>query len=221
MKPAMRNFWALVVALIALFSILYMIGDALGWTAPEVVEAWLLEQGTAGRFTLAGAIAGLLAIDLLLPVPSSIVMVLAGRLLGVVLGTLSSFTGAMLAALIGFGACRWQGERALRRLVDAQQAQAISQWFERYGVYAIILSRPIPMLTEILSCLAGLSHMSVRRFLLASILGTLPLCLLYGYAGSRGGHSSWLAIWLALGIPSLGWLIMRRLHPTSSSPTRT
>ena len=165
---------------------------------------------------------GLLTIDLLLPVPSSIVMALSGKLLGTWWGGAASFAGAMLAAAIGYGACRRWGESAFRRLIGGADRERVRAWFQRYGVYAIILSRPVPMLTEILSCLAGLSAMRARTFFGAAVLGTLPICFVYSYVGSRGSLTDpWPAIWIALAIPAAGWLLVRWLkldRPAEEAP---
>jgi uncharacterized membrane protein YdjX (TVP38/TMEM64 family) len=81
-------------------------------------------------------------------------------------------------------------------------------WFKKYGVYAIIISRPIPMLTEILSCTAGLYHFPVRSFLAASVLGTLPICFVYSYFGNQGSITNpWPLVCVAVVVPALGWLV--------------
>jgi uncharacterized membrane protein YdjX (TVP38/TMEM64 family) len=219
----MKRIWLTVVAMLVFCSALFVAAEQAGWLAPAVTEQFLarLHASPRGQVGVALAVAGLLAVDVLLPIPSSLVMALAGKLLGPVTGGLAACLGAGLSAAIGYGACRWGGERAFRRLVGDRDTARLRAWFERYGVYAIVLSRPVPMLTEILSCLAGLAAMPVRPFALAAALGTVPICFVYSYVGSRGDlRDPWPAIWIALVIPALGWLFVRRLHrpPTAPEP---
>ena len=57
------------------------------------------------------------------------------------------------------------------------------------------LSRSVPMLTEIVSCAAGLARIPFRVFLALSVAGTLPLCAVYAWAGNRSlrGGAGWAA----------------------------
>ncbi len=207
----MKRVWLLALGMFVFCTAAYLVADALGYADEAVARGWLegLRGSAGGRWLAAGAVVFLLLIDLLLPVPSSFVMVFAGVALGWFWGGLASFAGSYGASLIGFHACRRWGARAFERLVgaDAERARA---WFERSGVLAVILSRSLPMLTEILSCLAGLSKMRAGLFWAASACGTLPVCFLYSIAGSRGesGAPYW-AVLAAMGVPALAWLLTR------------
>ena len=140
-------------------------------------------------------------------------MLIAGKIFGIFWGALISFSGAFLAAAIGFYACRYGGHAVYQRLVGKEDMQRIDQWFGRYGLFAVIMSRPIPMMTEILSCLAGLTDVKPRYFLGAAALGTYPVCLIYAYVGDKGALSDPLPLLLvALIIPGLGWLLTRSLQ---------
>jgi len=130
----------------------------------------------------------------------------------------------MLAAFIGFFGCRWGGRRVFARMIGDRDIDKVRAWFEDYGVIAIILSRPVPMLTEILSCLAGLSNVRPMIFALVAFLGTLPVCLVFSWFGSIEGSGLMPAVWISVAIPAVGWVftrwIKRRTDPpaTDSSP---
>jgi uncharacterized membrane protein YdjX (TVP38/TMEM64 family) len=205
----------IALGLLAVFSVLYVLAEHAGYTDPAYVRGLVqgVRSSRGGLAAVAALVVVLLAVDLLLPVPSSVVMLLSGAFLGLWLGALVSFVGAMLAALLGFYACRLGGRSAFERLVGAGEEQRITDWFRRRGVLAVILSRPVPMLTEILSCLAGLSELRGRTFIAAAALGTLPVCLVYAWAGSRGGAGApWTAVWVSLLAPATGWLVARRVQ---------
>lgn len=210
----MRKLIYIALLLAFVFAAGFAVAEHYGYTDPELVEEWMrgLRQSTGSAAVVAGVIVALLVVDLLFPVPSSVVMALSGMLLGPVLGGLVSSLGAMAAACLGFWACRLGGKRAYRRLVSEEELGRTSEWFRRYGVIAIVISRPIPMLTEILSCLAGLTELPFRTFLLAALLGTVPICFVYSVVGSLGDMSDpWPVVWISIFVPAVGWLIARRI----------
>ena len=78
----MKSYLLTVVALIALFTILFLIVEALGVPLLSDPTPWMKHGGV-----LAATIGvGLLIADVVLPVPSSIVMVAHGALFGVLWG---------------------------------------------------------------------------------------------------------------------------------------
>jgi 3-dehydroquinate synthase len=212
----------IALAMLLLFSALFILAEQAGYTDPEYMTGLVqrVQDAPGGTAAVAGLIVVLLAVDLLLPVPSSVVMTLSGTFLGPWLGTLVSFAGAMAAALAGFYACRAGGRTAFEHLVSQQEEDRITEWFRRRGTVAIILSRPVPMLTEILSCLAGLSELPGRTFIAAAALGTLPVCAVYAWAGSRWQIGNpWPAVWISLLVPAAGWLVARRLRNQDDEQT--
>jgi len=207
----MKKLLVIFIILLVIFTGLFLLGENLGWLDPQYIEqSFSRFSGTfAGQIWTAFAIVGLLVVDLILPVPSSVVMALSGKLLGFWAGGSASFAGAMLSAVIGYFTCYWGGVRIFNRLIKDKEADKVIAWFKKYGIYAIILSRPIPMLTEILSCAAGLYRFPVRSFLAASILGTLPICFVYSYFGNLGsGINPWPLVWVSVIVPAVGWLIV-------------
>lgn len=195
--------------MLVFFSVSFVVAEKMGWMSTEFIKPKLeaVRQSNGGMLAAFGVIIFLLVIDILLPVPSSVVMMLSGALLGAWLGGLASFIGAMAAAWIGFFGCRYGGARFFQRMVGNEDTGKVEQWFNDYGTAAIIISRPVPMLTEILSCLAGLSGVSAVRFSVASIAGTLPICFIYSYVGNKGILTDPMtAVWVAVLIPAAGWL---------------
>ena len=152
----------------------------------------------------------LLTADLVLPIPSSIVMTLSGAFLGCLAGTAASFIGAMGSALLAFGLCRRYGQRAFEHMIAPPDAARIERFFQRHGAWGILLSRSVPMLTEVVSCMAGLSRLPWPHFVLLSAAGTLPVCLVYAWAGSHGAHTGtgW-ALLIAFALPALALAILR------------
>lgn len=214
MFGGMKKFAGIAVGLFIVFTVTYLVAEHFGFTEEKFVTDHITAlRDQSGTATLVGVvIGGLLAGDLFLPVPSSIVMTLSGFFLGTWLGAAVSFAGAMCSALLGFGLCRWFGQKAFSRLIGPDDTTRVTRFLERYGSWAIILSRSVPMLTEVMSCLAGLSLMSWREFIALSAAGTLPICLVYAWAGARTGQMSFGIGWavaVAFVIPAIGFGIVK------------
>ena len=208
----MKWLWRIALALFLVFTLLFLLAERMGWMTGAAVGGWIeaVRASRGGRWLAAALVIGLLSGDLLLPVPSSVVMTLSGSALGWAAGTAAAFAGAMGSALLGFGLCRRYSRPAFRRLVGPEEEARADGFMRRYGAWAILLSRSVPMLTEVVSCAAGLSGLSWRAFTLLSATGTLPLCGIYAWAGSRGVQSGFgWALWLAFILPALGFTVLR------------
>lgn len=153
----------------------------------------------------------LLAVDLFLPVPSSLVMILSGVLFGVRWGGLLSLAGSLAGNYTGFELSRTYGRTLSRRLVGDAQLDRLGRVFDRHGAAAIILSRPLPVLMETLSVVAGLSAMRRSTFVAASLVGTVPVVFAYAYAGalSIAVGSVFPALIGLMVVIAVGWAIAR------------
>ena len=125
----------------------------------------------------------LLVADVFLPIPSSLVMVAHGALFGVAGGTILSLVGSTAAALTGFALGR-AGNTAVRRIVTPEEHQRAGELLRRWGVLAIAVSRPVPILAETVAILAGSSPLTWRQITFASAAGSLVPSLVYARAGA-------------------------------------
>ena len=169
-----------------------------------------LTRGGYARWLVAVGVFGLLALDVLLPVPSSIVSTAAGLLLGFVAGALTVWTGMMAGCALGY-AVGARGSAAARQLVgDAGLARA-ANLVRRYGDVTIVLCRPIPVLAEASVVFAGLTHAPVTRFARLTALSNLGIALGYTAFGAYSLRlNSFLVAFLgAVILPALFILISR------------
>jgi len=133
---------------------------------------------------LSPAIAALLAADVFLPVPSSILSTAAGVLLGVPLGFLTNFAGMTLGSILGFAT----GGPAAQRTLSSGDRLRLERLWSRWGPWTLVLTRPIPVLAEAAVLFAGASRMPRGRFLRFSTLGNAAVSLFYAVAGSYAGR---------------------------------
>lgn len=169
----------------------------------EQLATWLA-QGNASGWATAGAIGGLLALDVFLPVPSSIVSTGAGVLLGFWRGAAVIWLGMTAGCLVGytFGA---RAAGAARRLVgDASLARAATV-MDRHGRWALVLCRPIPVLAEASVVFAGLVRTPRAPFLALTAGSNLGIALAYAAVGaySMEAQSFLLTFLGAVALPGL------------------
>jgi membrane protein DedA with SNARE-associated domain len=135
--------------------------------------------------------------------------------------------GAVLGSLAGYLIGAWGGRPLLDRWgryvhihpADLDRADA---WFDRYGDWAVLLGRLVPLVRALINYPAGVARMPVARFLLFSALGSLPwnaALLLGGYllgANYRRLYDAIrpyeLAIY-AIVVLGIVWIVWRWLHP--------
>ena len=210
----MKRYLLTAVALIVCFTILFVIVDALHVPLLSDPTPWMKHGGV-----LAAAIGvGLLIADVLLPVPSSLVMVAHGALFGVWWGTALSLLGSAGAAVFAFAIGRRGGRLMERAITPAERARA-SNVLARWGTLAIIITRPMPLLAETVAIMAGTTSMSWRSLLVASVAGSLPPALLYALTGAAAANfqNTALMFGVVLLIAGLCWLVGKEFHTKTQS----
>ena len=181
----------------------------------EELEAWIrrLVADPGGRLAAAAVLAGLLAGDIFLPVPSSIVSAACGYLLGFAGGALTSWLGMTLGCAAGYGLARAIGPPLVKRFVGEEQVRRLHELGERYGHWALILARPVPVLAEASVLVAGLGALGWRRFLALTTLANAGISLVYAAVSSLSADagSFLLAFAASLAVPSAAMWATRRL----------
>lgn len=212
-RAASRRAWRWIgkwaTPMIAMFAVSFGLASAAGWTDEVQFAVRMQVLAREAPLWCAVAIVAALASDVFLPVPSSVMLVAAGWLGGLVWGTLLGTVGQMIGALLGYGvAARW-GRPWVTAHSQPGDMEAAAAWMDRFGGLAVLVSRPVPMMTETVSLLAGLSRMPIFRFALWSLAGNFTTALVYAWAGSRSRELSdtGLALWACLGLPVAGWVV--------------
>lgn len=163
---------------------------------------------------------GLLVADLVLPVPSTVVISGMGMIYGPWLGGLIGGAGSVLAGLIAFGGCRLLGKRVLDFLVGEANLERLGRFFARHGLWAIALSRWVPILPEALCCLAGMARMRFGPFLAALACGSLAMGFAFAFVGVAYRDAPVLGLVLSAAIPVAVWplvyALLRRPKPETA-----
>jgi hypothetical protein len=167
--------WTLLACLVlALILVPFAIGEqaVLTWT-----EAWLAQPGS--RYVVFGVVALLLAADLVLPIPSSLLSAGAVAALGPVLGGAAIWLGMSAGAILGHAFGRSGGKAIAATLV---------------------VCRGVPVLAEASTLLAGALAMPFGSFVFVTSAANLGLALAYALSAALGSGPLALLAPFALGI---------------------
>ncbi len=166
---------------------------------------WLRQQG---KFAwLAGVI--LLASDLFLPIPATGVMAALGLIYGPVLGGLIGATGSFLSGMMAYGLCRLLGRGTAVRLVGEKDLQQGERLFTKLGGWLVVVSRWLPLFPEVIACMAGLTQMPIRLFVVALLCGSVPMAFTYSAIGHAGVEHPGMALALSALVPPVLWLMIQ------------
>jgi len=198
-----------VLILVAIFTTTLLIIKFSGVLTVEDIKEIFANLKSQPSYILGALIVLFLFIDLFIAVPTMTIIILAGYFIGFELAVLYTFIGLLSASLTGYFLSLKYGNKILDKLSsDEKQKLQMTDLFNKHGVLVIVLSRAVPMLPEISSCLAGTCKMSLKRFLFAWSLGTIPYLCVIAYAGSISNLENPMpAIYAAIGITVLFWII--------------
>ncbi len=142
----------------------------------STIESW----GYLGVFVL------MVAENVFPPIPSEVIMPLAGFLAGsgklsLVLTMLVGTAGSVLGTLMWYYIGLWFGEERLKRFaarhgrlltLSPGDIDAAHGWFQGHGAMAVFFGRMIPAIRTLISVPAGLARMPIWQFLLYTTIGS-------------------------------------------------
>lgn len=202
----------------------------------ETIEILFLEIITQVYGTIGWpGVVFLMAIETVaVPLPSELVMLLAGWLLIQAKGgsvwwvPLAGFYGALgtlLGSLVLYWASLHGGRRLLLRygkyvLISKDELDKAEVWFNKHGEWAVFIGRLLPVVRTFISIPAGLARMNLWRFSLYTFAGSFIWSLGLAYGGYLLGEN-WediRAVMRPFDIPILLvvaaggiWLLIRRI----------
>ncbi len=163
-----------------------------------------------------------------IPVPSEVVQLFAGYLVGqhqlglvvaILAGTLGNVLGSWIAWWVGVHGGRPFILRYGRYVHVTPKRMALAdRWFDRYGNRVVFWSRMVPIVRTFISLPAGVARMPFGRFTLYTFLGALIWCTFLTLVGVKVGENwdTWherLAyldyVMAAILAAALVWLIIR------------
>jgi membrane protein DedA with SNARE-associated domain len=159
---------------------------------------------TAG---LAGIVLAMALESCCIPLPSEIVMPLAGVMLvegkllagvnprvSLVLVALAGAIGCLIGSMAAYG-IGYSGGRPLMLkygryvLISQHDADMADRFFQKWGSATAFFSRLLPIVRTYISLPAGITKMPFVKFCIFTFLGSFPWCLLLAYVGTVVGNN--------------------------------
>ena len=156
---------------------------------------------------LAGIVIAMALESCCIPLPSEIVMPLAGVMFveGKLLAGVNFWTGLVLLALAGAIGCLigsaaaygigYTGGRPLMLkygryvLISQHDADMADRFFQKWGGATAFFSRLMPIVRTYISLPAGITKMPFLKFCVYTFLGSFPWCFLLAYVGTVVGNN--------------------------------
>ncbi len=171
----------------------------------ENMAQWVLDVVSALGYL--GLALLLIAENLFPPIPSEVVLPLAGFLVGRgdlnLWGALvAATTGSVLGAVVLYSLGRWGGRRLVLRYgswlrVDEESLDRAEGWFRHYGDVLVLFARVVPIARSIVSIPAGTAKMPLVRFAILTGIGSaIWNALLIGAGVLLGANWSMVQNWI-------------------------
>ncbi|MEM7147993.1 MAG: hypothetical protein AAF591_23015, partial [Verrucomicrobiota bacterium] len=75
--------------------------------------------------------------------------------------------------------------------------------------WMVLLSRWLPLMPEVVACMAGVARMRARVFFPALACGTVPMAFIFAWVGRYGREEPVVAVVLSIVIPVILWGLFR------------
>ena len=156
---------------------------------------------------LAGIILAMALESCCIPLPSEIVMPLAGVMfvegkllagvnfwLGLVLLALAGAIGCLIGSIAAYGIGAAGGRPLMLKygryvLISQHDADMADRYFQKWGGATVFFSRLMPIVRTYISLPAGIAKMPFVKFCIYTFLGSFLWCLLLAYVGTVVGNN--------------------------------
>lgn len=134
-----------------------------------------------------------------IPVPSELIFGFAGYLVylgkldfttAVAAGVVGGLIGSIVAYLVGY----YGGQPLVDKygryiLLSKRNVDMAQRWFDRYGLKATFFSRLLPVVRTFISLPAGFAQIDFGKFVIYTLLGSIPWTIGLIYAGMFLGEN--------------------------------
>ncbi len=179
-----------------------------------------------------------------IPIPSELIMPLAGwmliknqglpavyTLLAGVYGAIGNTVGSVIAYYVGM----WAGRPLLNKygryvLISSRDLDTADRWFSRRGSWIVFVSRLLPVVRTYISLPAGIARMNIFRFLIYTFTGSFIWSTGLAYGGYllgehweqlRGAMRPFDPLILAIIVAAIAYYIYRHVkHFRKHSPQK-
>ncbi|HCF86256.1 MAG TPA: DedA family protein [Ktedonobacter sp.] len=180
----------------------------------QAITVWI--YNLYGFTGLAGIVLAMAIESCCIPLPSEIVMPIAGIIVGsyytsnplhlpgtspsfplwlnLVLVALAGSIGCLIGSIVAYAIGSTGGRPLMLKygryvLISQHDADKADRFFQRWGSATAFFSRLLPVVRTYISLPAGIAKMPFAKFCVFTFLGSFPWCLLLAYLGTLLGNN--------------------------------
>ena len=155
------------------------------------------------EFGYFGMFLGMILEAVIIIIPSELILATGGILAG---KGIFSFLGAFITGIIGSVFCAviiyamgyFGGIAFVKRFgkfffMKEKDLDKTDSWFEKYGLIAACIGRNVPIIRTLISLPIGIARLSFKRFLIYTLIGSIPWTFVFVYFGYTLGNN-WTVI---------------------------
>ena len=159
--------------------------------------------GLISEFGYFGMFLGMILEAVIIVIPSELILATGGILAG---QGIFSFIGAFIIGLLGSVFCAiiiyfmgYFGGRGFAKkygkyfFMKEEELEKSDSWFNKYGLIAACIGRNVPIVRTLVSLPIGIARLSFKKFLIYTILGSIPWTFVFVYFGYALGNN-WVVL---------------------------
>ena len=150
-----------------------------------------------------GMFMGMVLEAVIIIIPSEAILATAGILAS---QNIFSFWGAFIVGLLGSVFCAiaiyfmgyFGGKPFVKKygkyfFMKEEDIEKSDSWFNKYGLYGALIGRNFPIIRTLISLPIGIMRLSFFKFLVYTIIGSIPWTFIFVYVGYALG-SNWIIV---------------------------
>ena len=150
-----------------------------------------------------GMFLGMILEAVIIIIPSELILATGGILAG---QGIFSFFGAFIIGLLGsvfcaiiiyfmgyFGGKGFAKKYGKYFFMKDEEIEKSDSWFNKYGLIAACIGRNVPIVRTLVSLPIGIARLSFKKFLIYTILGSIPWTFVFVYFGYALGNN-WVVL---------------------------
>ena len=155
------------------------------------------------NFGYFGMFLGMILEAIVIIIPSELILATGGILAG---QGIFSFIGAFITGLLGSVFCAiiiyymgyFGGKGFVKKygkyfFMKDDEVQKSNSWFDKYGLIAACIGRNVPIVRTLVSLPIGIARLSFKKFLLYTVIGSIPWTFVFVYFGYALGNN-WVVL---------------------------
>jgi len=167
------------------------------------------------NFGYFGVFLGMVLEAVIIIIPSELILATGGILAG---QEIFSFWGAFITGLFGSVFCAiiiyfmgyFGGKGFVKKygkyfFMKDEEVRKSNSWFDKYGLIAACIGRNVPIVRTLVSLPIGVARLSFKKFLIYTILGSVPWTFVFVYFGYSLGNN---------------WVVLKQVTSRMKTPIR-